>query len=306
MNLHSSANIASDHVKTETGDAVARPACGVSVVVINLDRDSDRLSFMTAQLNRLGLPFTRFPGIVGADLPSDLHDYFTSGEGGFLSVGEVGCYASHLAVYEAIENGSIAAPVLVLEDDVALPDDLPALLRDLCHALPAGWDFVRLSSPSKRAYVTAAKLGSERALVRYSISPGSNGALLVSASGARRFTKRIARRLPIDQDNRRLWEFDLQLYGVEPAPVRGNSLGTSTIDDLKASQFRDDPARQRFLSRERALWRRHAWNMKEFGFGAWAASEAANMIVPLLRRESRSKFLTRTGDWLGSFASGPR
>lgn len=292
-------------MKPETGDAVAR-ANTVSVVVINMDRDGDRLSFMKSQLDRLGLPFSRFRGIVGADLPKELRAYFTAGEGGFLSVGEIGCYASHLAVYEAIANGGITAPALVLEDDVALPDDLPELLREICSTLPADWDFVRLSSPSKRAYVTAAKLMSDRALVRYSISPGSNGALLVSASGARKFTKRIARRLPIDQDNRRLWDFDLQLFGVEPAPVRGNSLGTSTIDDLKANQFRDDPARQRFLSRERALWRRHAWNMKEFGIGAWAASEVANMIVPLLRRKSRAKFLARTGDWLGSFATSPR
>lgn len=288
-----------------SGDAVAAPGCNVSIVVINMDRDSDRLAYMSSQLTRLGLTFTRFPGIAGAKIPSELRDYFTSGEGGFLSVGEIGCYASHLAVYEAIENGSIAAPALVLEDDVALPDDLPELLRELCRTLPTGWDFVRLSSPSKRAYVVTAKLGSDRTLVRYSISPGSNGALLVSASGARKFRKHVARQLPIDQDNRRLWEFDLQLYGVVPMPVQGNALGTSTIDDLKTDQFRDDPARQRFLRRARALWRRHAWNIKEFGFRAWALSEAANLVVPLLRRESRPRFLARTGDWLGSFANTP-
>ena len=281
--------------------------CNISIVVINLDRDPQRLAYMRSQLDDLGLSFTRFPGIVGAALPDELRHYFGPSEESFLSAGEIGCYASHMAVYEAVENGSIAAPVLVLEDDVALPDDLPALLKELCRALPADWDFVRLSSPSKRAYVVERKLeSSDRALVRYSISPGSNGALLVSASGARKFRKRIVRQLPIDQDNRLLWEFDLKLYGVVPTPVRGNSLETSTIDDLGTHLFREDPARQRRLRRKRSLWRRHAWNIKEFGGAAWVVSEAVNLIVPLIPRKSRPVFLARAGSWLGAVANTSR
>ncbi len=291
--------------------AAASPAArtnarSFSVVVINLDRDADRLAYIGAQLNRLGLPFERFPAIIGAAVPRDLREYFASGEGGFLSPGEIGCYASHLAVYEAIESGRIASPALVLEDDVALPDNLPELLEAVIKALPADWDFVRLSSPTKRAYVTTAKLNADQALVRYSISPGSNGALLVSASGARKFRRQELRLLPIDQDNRMVWKFDLNLYGVAPTPVRGNSLETSSIDDLKADRFREDAARQRFLRRKRELWRRHAWNIREFGFGAWAMSEIVNIIVPLIGRSSRPRFLARAGEWLGSFANAPR
>lgn len=290
----------SNQIPDDTG---AAPLGELSVVVINMDRDTDRLSFMSSQLARLGLPFRRFPAIVGNDLPSELSSYFDRREEGFLSAGEIGCYASHLAVYEAIENGSIPGPALVLEDDVALPDDFAELLRELLRMLPEGWDFVRLSSPSKRAYVVSEKLRGDRALVRYSISPGSNGAILVSQAGARKFRKPIERRLPIDQDNRRLWDFDLNLYGVVPAPVGGNSLGTSTIDDLKAKDFRNDPARQNFLRRERALWRHHAWNIQRFGLRAWAVTEATNIVVPMLPKRSRPKVLADVGGWVRSFAN---
>lgn len=276
-----------------------------STVVINLDRDPDRLAYMREQLDRAGVPFERFAGIYGVQMPDSLRAYFPASEdgSGFLSHGELGCYASHLAVYEAIASGKIASPALVLEDDVKLPENLREIITQVLEAAPADWDFIRLSSPAKRAYFTVAELTPPHALVRYSISPGSNGALLVSAAGARKFTDRgELRRMPIDQDNRQLWRFKLNLYGVVPEPIRGNSLNTSTIDELTTSRTREDATRQVELRRMRQLGRRHAWNIEQVGFGAWAASECVSAIAALIGKRRRPKFLARTGRWLGKLA----
>jgi glycosyl transferase, family 25 len=264
----------------------------VSIVVINLDRDADRMAYMKQQLDALGLKFERFSGVLGSDLPASVRDYFPDEDGsGFLSNGEIGCYASHLSVYQAITDGRITAPVLVLEDDVLLGRDLKELLQEVLRKLPEGWDMVRFSSPAKRAYFAVAKVGDAHTLAQYSNSPGSNGAILVSKSGAEKFLKRIPRSLPIDQDNKRVWAFDLNLYGIVPEPIKGNSLGNSTIDDLSSGECRPDRSRQRELRRKRQFSRRHAWNIRAFGAAGWFASEALSFLTPLLPRAHRPAFL---------------
>ncbi|MBL8545258.1 MAG: glycosyltransferase family 25 protein [Hyphomonadaceae bacterium] len=276
-----------------------------STVVINLDRDPDRLDYMRQQLEREGVTFERFAAILGAAMPSDLRGYFAPEEDGtgFLSNGELGCYASHLAVYEAIADGRIASPALVLEDDVKVPENFRALMDQILQAAPADWDLIRLSSPAKRAYFTIAELMPPYALVRYSISSGSNGAILVSQAGAKKFTDRSdIRDAPIDQDNRQLWRFNLNLYGVAPEPIRGNSLETSTIDALGQTRVREDRARQVELRRKRKLGRRHGWNIGQVGVVAWAASECVSVIAALIGKKARPGFLARSGRWLAALA----
>lgn len=274
----------------------ARQEPPFSVVVINLDRDQERLAYMSRQLDRLQILFQRFPAFYGTQLPPALQPYFQDLE--FLSKGEIGCYASHLAVYQAIADGAIAAPVLVLEDDVALPDDLAEAIAAILAQAPGDWDFVRLSGNAKRAFFAVSELGGERLLVRYAVSPSSNAGMLVSRSGATKFLKQVPRRMPIDQDNRCPWEFGLNLYGVMPAPIRGNTLPTSSIDDLSAGRSRENAARQRVLRKRRALWRRHGWNIQEFGLFGWAASEAVSLRALLTKRSSRAKLLMRMSFWL--------
>lgn len=276
-----------------------------STVVINLDRDPDRLDYMRQQLSREDVSFERFPAILGAAMPTHLRGYFTPEEDGtgFLSNGELGCYASHLGVYEAIADGRIPSPALVLEDDVKIPENFRDLMNRIIRAAPADWDFIRLSSPVKRAYFTIADLTAPYALVRYSISPGSNGAILVSQAGAKKFTdRRDLRNAPIDQDNRQLWRFNMNLYGVAPEPIRGNSLETSTIDALGQTRVREDKARQVDLRRMRKLGRRHAWNIGKVGVVAWAASEGVSVVAALIGKKARPGFLAGAGHWLASLA----
>ena len=71
-------------------------------VVINLDRDADRLAHMQREFTKLGLTFQRFPAVNGANLPEHLRVYFAPAESNPLSAGETGCYASHLAICRAI------------------------------------------------------------------------------------------------------------------------------------------------------------------------------------------------------------
>jgi len=101
--------------------------------VINLARATDRRSHMVKQLARAGVDFEFVEAVDGRSIEFgdnplvDLQGIQASGKVAPASVsGSVGCTLSHLAVWRlALEKG--LSSVLVLEDDVELPDDFGPL-----------------------------------------------------------------------------------------------------------------------------------------------------------------------------------
>jgi glycosyl transferase, family 25 len=276
------------------------------IFVINLDRDADRLAHIRAECARAGLSFERFSALRGDALPENLRGFFDA-IGSPLSNGEIGCYASHLALHQRIANGEIASPAVILEDDVALCENFRGVLAGLVAALPNEWDIVRLSNGAKRAYLHVADLPGARALVRYSVVPTSTGAYLISASGARKFLEQSVRALPIDQDMRRVWRWGLDTYGVTPIPVTPDVLQASSIDALAPKGQRKDDARRARMRRQRAAegTQRHGWNMRQFGFWRWFGGEAVNAALVVTPRKQRQGFLARASKWLGAKENAP-
>src|SRR5882757_4281887 len=134
-------------------------ACAPSLptaLVINLDRDTARLSHMEAQCARVGIPMQRWPAMLGAALPPELATSFAcppSGAAWTLSTGEIGCYASHITIWQALVEGRLGEVALVMEDDLRLEDDFAlAVARALSLAAP-DWDLIRLSNAPRRAFV---------------------------------------------------------------------------------------------------------------------------------------------------------
>jgi glycosyl transferase family 25 len=200
------------------------------VYLINLPRDRERGEQMRRQIDALQLETRRVDAVYGRDLDAAQRDALyspTLNRARFhkpLSPGEIGCYASHLRVWELMQHDG-APLALVLEDDVVLGAELPALL-DAVARLPADWDMIKLVG-RERESVSARRLLLDRwALVRYRRAPSLTGAYLLSREGARRLA--ASRRpfyRPVDVDLRFWWENDLRLYGLLPYPV---SLGAAS------------------------------------------------------------------------------
>jgi len=118
---------------------------GLRTWVINLDRAPDRLARISAQLQRLGLGYTRLPAVDARTLTpaqrAALDEPGYRRKHGMTPVpGELGCYLSHVEAMRLFLD-SDAACALILEDDVLLHDSLPAVLNGLLqHA--ARWDMV--------------------------------------------------------------------------------------------------------------------------------------------------------------------
>ena len=99
----------------------------LGIWLINLDRDTGRLARMQQQLDAMGLAYTRFAAIDGRAQADELAARvdaaaYARNMGQNVTPGHVGCYASHVAVWEQVAQAP--QPVaLILEDNVVFHDD---------------------------------------------------------------------------------------------------------------------------------------------------------------------------------------
>ena len=247
------------------------------VFLINLDRSPDRLRRMEAEFQRSGLVFRRFPAVDGTKLPERVKRYFCDAADNIISalypdrIGQIGCYASHMCVWQWLAAGELGPSILICEDDLALPCDLSALIDEVASSTSQGWDIIRLSSPTKRKTARLAQLRGGRFLVHCERVPPGTGAYLISRTGAAKLLKpRICHRA-VDEDLARPWLFDLKQYAVVPPPVVQN-IGQSLIeatDGAYATLFKRGRTMSFRLQRVYERFRRHGFNLRRLGLHRW-------------------------------------
>lgn len=269
-----------------------------STVFINLDRDTVRRTHMEAECAKARLSPIRMSAANGAALEDSLRTYFPHAgdrDRSFLSPGETGCYASHLTICRRIVSGELQAPVLVFEDDIELHDGFADLVERILRTLPADWDIVRLSNDTKQVAAPIVELSGPYQLVRYSTIPGSTGALMLSRAGAEKFIAAEVRDLPIDQDLKRVWHWNLNTFGVLPAPVRRDVFDASSIDAIGGEGHRSKKKRQAHLRAHRRseAHARFTHGVKIFGAGRWILMETLSALIALAPKRSRPRLLER-------------
>jgi glycosyl transferase family 25 len=260
---------------------------------------------MERQLTAQGLNFRRFEAIRGLAVPPGLKDRFLDTHNRPLSnlkPGEIGVYASHLAILQELLRSDDEC-VIVMEDDLHISERLPAFLTRL-NDLPGDWDIVRLSNPSKSAYVAKADLGVAGELVAYLRVPNNMGCYLVNKRGAAKILAGLEVAIhAIDEDLRRPWDFSLITYGMSPPPVDANVLATSSIDAIGERNLARETGMQKLLRRRRigpaGLRRKMAWQVQTLGIGAWLeclarsalfrAARSLGVKRPLLLRADRTR-----------------
>jgi glycosyl transferase, family 25 len=94
-------------------------------LVINLDSSPERMSHMSTELARVGLPFIREQAVVGVNLSKEHPDFSQWSHrylhGRLWSPREFGCYLSHIKCLQKFLELN-AEYVLILEDDVLIGD----------------------------------------------------------------------------------------------------------------------------------------------------------------------------------------
>lgn len=111
------------------------------IYVINLERAKERRERISAQLERLGLPYTIFPAVDGRTITHEtLARAYAENDARStyreMTHGEIACALSHIGVYQRIlEEGHRHA--LVLEDDALLGESVPQVLSALSALMQA-------------------------------------------------------------------------------------------------------------------------------------------------------------------------
>lgn len=205
---------------------------GIPVWLINLPRATARRATMAARMQAIGLGYTLFPGVDGraeqdrlarnVDIPA-----FERNMGRKMLWGGMGCYHSHLGVWEAFL--ATGAPIaLVLEDDVIFHADFLEAVRIGVQGA-AHWDFLKLNCIRAKLPIRQGKLG--RYDLNAYIGPATGtGAYLVTRATAARLLpamRRVTR--ATDHEINRFFVHDFRLLGLEPFPSHPEPNNVSLI-----------------------------------------------------------------------------
>jgi GR25 family glycosyltransferase involved in LPS biosynthesis len=135
------------------------PAHIDDIWIINLDRDKERWDSVNAKTARLGGIVHRFPAMDGKTI-TEREGIHKMGVGYYLTTmqnkrdeiinkGVVGCWLSHKRLLQKLEQQDHQNDYghLILEDDVAIPDDFLSghdTWSHLAKNIPGDWDIVYL------------------------------------------------------------------------------------------------------------------------------------------------------------------
>lgn len=191
----------------------------VGIWLINLDRDTERRADMEKQLNTLGLSYTRFSAIYGKDHANELAKRadavaYARNMGSPIIPGKMGCYASHIAVWEAFIASDYKV-ALILEDDVVFHEDFLETL-DLALAGAAHWDTVRFNCIRAKLPIRQGTLGTY-ALNAYAGPFTGNATYLLHKGVAERLLPNLwPQTRAFDHELNRFFKHDFRQMGLEP------------------------------------------------------------------------------------------
>lgn len=212
---------------------MSQPTLGdIPIWMINLPRSVERATRMRTQLDGLGLTFRHFDAVDGRARWDDLKDTvdipaFERNVGRPVMPGEIGCYHSHLGVWQAFLDTDAPA-ALVLEDDVVFHDDFrPAV--DAALTRLGDWDMVKLNHIRAKWPVQKIDLGQWQCAAYIGPFTGT-GAYLINRNIVAQLLadfRPITR--PIDHELDRSHVHRLRHYGLLPYPSHVADAGQSTI-----------------------------------------------------------------------------
>ncbi|MGA7326793.1 MAG: glycosyltransferase family 25 protein [Rhodomicrobium sp.] len=248
-------------------------AVQIPILLINLDRSTDRLAQMTGKLNDLGLAFERIAAEDGRDLSSEetravYRRRFWRRE---LVSGEIGCYLSHLkAMRYMLGRGMDRA--IILEDDLEFSEEFHEVaLRQ--YGIQLNFDILKLEGrvPKKQVYFEI-NSGADKQLIAVFTSFGA-GAYLITADAAKRALKRLScMRYPFDDALFCNWRNGLTIFSLFPYPARQSRIDTTIPDrdGKKDRRFEKHAMRMvRIIPKNYDKVRKRIFQLKKFGFAGF-------------------------------------
>jgi len=235
------------------------------IVLISLPGSTQRRAEATEQFATAGLEFEFFDGINGSTATDplfeeiDQHQYLLNA-GRPPSAGEVGCHASHRAVWQYCVE--LNEPLIVLEDDAKLDANFTAAVNAI-DELIGEFNFIRLQNLRDAPKVKVCDSGVftlyyckkyPHGAVGYAINPTAASALVAHS---RVLTA------PADKFIKNFWQHGQALYCLLPDSITQGQLGEdSTIAGRQKPKTSIGLSLQRSLYKICCDFRRAAFNWR--------------------------------------------
>lgn len=164
-----------------------------------------------------------------------------------LSPEEVGCYLSHIKIWEKVAVSG--TPALVLEDDFMIEYDVNGFLACLPTELVQN-SIIKICAAKRQSWGgVEERLSNGSEIRRYRIvSPHTTG-YIIGPAAARRLLKvrsRVSR--PVDIDLKHVWEHGVAIYGVAPSLVGQRETQENSTIDSGREKMKPTSKVQRFFS----------------------------------------------------------
>jgi len=193
----------------------------MKIFVISMTDSVERRKNAKKQLDKAGLEFTFFDALTGKNGFSehfsayDEYQYLLD-TGRKTTAGEIGCYASHLALWKTCVD--LDEAIMIMEDDFLLKENFVDAFHE-SEKLIADYGFIRLQRANrvKRKFV---KNAGKFSLLYYTKMPHSLMCYVISPAVAKVFIRSSSTlTAPVDVMIKKIWQHKQRLYGLSPYPV---------------------------------------------------------------------------------------
>jgi len=183
----------------------------IPVFIVSLARAPERRLTICQHMTDLGIEHRLIDAVDGKAMsPSQISEIVAPGKE--MHPGAVGCYLSHINVYEIIRDENIEV-ALILEDDACLDLSVGILLSNGCDSLDWDYCFLDCNDHNNQGPVfydadSGKALGAGFTAYSLSSGPNTTHAYLITRSSA---IKRLAHAFPIERP--------IDIYDHLPYPI---------------------------------------------------------------------------------------
>ena len=222
----------------------------IPIIVLNLDRDIERLEHVKGQLSALNLQFQRFVAtdkltLTEADRKQYSPKLALLNCTRELSDGEIACSLSHIRIWQDIVENNYTL-TLILEDDVILMPEIKEVILAL-QSRSRDYDLINFSTTAKQT-TFGDKISNNHQLTTFKGSANMTSAYLLTLAGAKMLLKKaFPVRMPADAMTGRTHVTGIKAYGVFPE--------VAAIAGFESSIWEGDtvPRKRRFYKKLKKL-----------------------------------------------------
>jgi len=191
----------------------------MKALVLNQDSQTQRMAFQTEQLRGLGIDFQRVPAaaINGTDDPiyKKLYNKWQRP----MTVAEVSCFLSHINIWEIVISNN--EPMLVLEDDAWLDENISDVLEELKHSTDIDYVTLEGARLNKKKLLSKKPVNTFSDVDLYRLYKGRSGSAgyVIWPSGAVKLLEVASKGKAAIADRFINSHFALNAYQIEPAPI---------------------------------------------------------------------------------------